>query len=749
MKRVLPLSGSALALLVGAPGLAQDSSAEDGLQEIIVTASRRAESAQDVPLSISVVGGEQLASSGVSQAVDLANVVPGLAVTQNGAATVTVMRGVGTFVNDANAEAAIAYNVNGVYIARPAGIGPIFYDLERVEVLKGPQGTLYGRNASGGAINLVTARPGTHFEGYSSLEVGNDDLARLTAAVTLPVGERSALRAAGQFTRRDGYLTDGYDDQESEAARLTARWEPTEDLSILLTGEYTHVGGSGPGAVKRSVLRPVPENPWTGPSEPESSPPSASIPGGTTLQPGGPADIEVRAVSAELNYDLGAATLTFIPAYRDTVPAYTTYAPGFIFSTRETSKQKSYELRLGSDATALKWVAGLYYFDEDQTQLYLAQALPFQSSVVDTTLGTESSAVFAEANYSLTDTFRIIGGARYSEEKKRQDGLTTATLPRPGAVDAFGRRTFEEVNWKVGAEYDLGAENLVFLTAATGFKAGGFFPSVRSPANEFEPETLTAFTLGSRNRFHDGALQVNLEAFYWKYRDKQERFLGVTQTGTTAILTTNAGQATLNGAAIDVQYRPSRRDTLSLTAEYLDTKYDEFSFVTYNPPPFGTTLGYSPSATGCQLGPIIPLTANDPFVSTDSLQRIDCSGKPLVRAPRLSGSASYEHEFLVGAGAITPRVSAQFASSQYVSTDFIDSGRDDGYVMFDASLTYRGPQDRFSVQGWIRNIGDEAIYTGGFRYPYSMPAAAGGDPSLFYAGIRAPRTFGLTLRVEF
>lgn len=731
----------------------ENEQAQPQLEEVVVTAARREQTAQSTSLSIAVLGGDSLQEAGVTQATDLGTVVPGLTVSLGGGTNQTYLRGVGSFATDASAESAIAYNINGVYISRPSGVGPIFFDLERVEVLKGPQGTLYGRNASGGAINLITRRPTQEFTADLSVDLGNFDLRRVTGAVGGGITETFSVRAAGQYTERDGYLTDGYNDQDSAAARLTGLWLPNDSVSLLVTAEYADIDSQGEATVKRSLLRPEPADPWAGPSiGMDQQPPTAFIPGGTRILNDGFNDIEIKAISAELNVDLGPATLTFIPAYRDTDVAYLTYTPGFYFNTSETSEQQSYELRLANETDQIKWVAGLYYFDEDQTQLYNLQARPIQESIVNNPLSTRSYAAFGEVTYSLTDTLRVIGGVRYSKDEKEQRGSTQAILPTMATTNNFGKRDFDKVNWRAGLEYDLTPDNMLFFTAATGFKAGGFFPSVPAPNNSFDPEELTAFTLGSRNRFLNRTLQLNLEGFYWEYDDKQERFLGATPAGTTGLLTTNAGKATLYGVNVDLLFRPTARDTFRFAVEYLNSEYDSFVYTVYNPPtPAPVLNSYPPEATSCRLGEVVPYTLNDfvPALRNDSIQSVDCSGKDLVRAPEWTGMLGYERLFeLPGNSLISAGLDAQFASSQYLSPDFINSGRDNGYVALNANVAFE-MANGFVFSLWGRNLTDEEIYTGGGRYAFSSGVAAGGDPTLFYANIRAPRTYGLTVSVTF
>jgi len=751
------LVGLAIGGQVHAQAYAQDSgvaAAQNGrqIEDIVVTAQRREESVQNSSLSISVLGGAALEDAGVKQATDLGAIVPGLSVSVGGGTVQTYLRGVGSFATDANAESAIAYNIDGVYISRPNGIGPIFFDLERVEVLKGPQGTLYGRNATGGAINLITRKPEAGFTGDFSAEYGNYDAVRLSAALGGGT-ETIAVRGAMQYSKHDGYLTDGYNDADSFAARLSARLRPTEAIDLTVMGEYSKVDSQGDATVKRSTLTAEPDNPWEGPSAGMAQqPPTAFIPGGTSIRDDGYNDIEVKAISAELNIDLDGAMVTFIPAYRDTKAAYLTYTPGFYFDTAETSRQQSYELRIGNDGERLKWVAGLYYFDEKQTQLYELQALPIQRSIVDTQLSTKAYAAFGQATFSIAPEFRLIGGLRWSRDEKTQAGITTAILPAPGVTDNAGARNFEDVSWRAGVEYDVGTASMLYATAATGYKAGGFFPSVPSPNNSFEPERLTAFTIGSRNQFLDRSLQINLEGFYWKYDDKQERFLGATPGGTTGLLTTNAGKATLYGANIDVQFKPTRDDLFRFSVEYLHSKYDSFVYNVYNASATAPVINsYPVQATGCSLGPVVPYTANDfvPALRYDSTQSVDCSGMPLVRAPKWTGSISYQHSFALGGdSALVVGADGQFATSQYLSPDFIESGKEDGYFALNADATLH-LESGVSIMVWGRNLTKQAIYTGGGRYAFSRSVAAGGDPTLFYANIRPPRTYGATLKYGF
>ena len=733
------LATPAVAQQAGAqPAAVQTDDADAGIGDIIVTANRRAESIQKASVSLEVLDASRLEQGGVTRVADLQSVVPSLSAASSGQNISTYIRGVGSFSTDANADSSIAYNINGVFISRPAGVGGIFFDLERVEVLKGPQGTLYGRNASGGAINLITRRPGDHVEVNLAAEYGNFNQLRLNMGVGGPVSDSFGVRAAVQYVRHDGYLTDGYNDQDDLSARLTGLWKPSDAVSVLLVGEYFNAGGMGSAGAFRSLRQAMPSDPWTGPSQ--APQPQAALIGPDKIRDDGYVDTRVYAVSAEANIDLNFATLTILPAYRRTEPATLTYQPGFYFRPTETADQTSIEARLSGDTGSLRWVAGGFYFHEDQTQEYTLLARPIQQNHVVTSLFTRSYAFFADANFSLLDNFRLIGGIRYSHDRKGQDGTSTASLPVPVIIDNYGRRTDDNVSFRAGFEFDAAPESMLFATVATGYKAGGFVPSVLSPANGFEPEKITAWTVGSRNRFFDDRIQLNLEGFYWRYRDKQERFLGALPSGGVGLLTTNAGRATIYGANIDLTARIGA-GTLNASAEYLHTRYDSFTYTVANSGPLAP-LGYSSLATGCKIG---ALTVHSPTLST---QPIDCSGQPLPHAPKWSGAVRYTHPIELGGGhRLEPSASMKFASEMWLSPDFIKSAHDDGYAAFDADLTWRMPSG-VSVTGWVRNIGNQVIYSGGYRYPFSFKEPIG-DPTVFYADIRPPRTYGVTLRYDY
>ncbi len=755
-------SDGAAAQTGGATRDANSAAPGGALAEIVVTAQRRTDTAQRTSLSLQVLGTQQLENAGVTQAVDLTTLVPGLQIAHAGASTQVYIRGVGNFGSTSIANPAVAFNVDGVYVGRNEAFAGVFYDVARIEVLKGPQGTLYGRNAAGGAINLITNRPSfDRFGGELGIEGGNFDLVNTQGAINVPLGDRFAVRGAFQVVDRDGYTSTRQDDDVHESFRLQAMWEPSDALSIRLSGDYTHLGGKGAAFVLHPPLPGT--SPWTDVSDPAFN--AYSIPiTDANIFPGAVApadasrvrqDIYLRNVGAELNYDLGFATLTVLPAYRYTSSSYLSYIANFYYDNSggagsraahpETAKQTSGEVRLANTSDNLKWVLGAYYYKEDtETQFQIFTGL-LQNTLVASDFNTRSYAGFGEATLNLTDRLRLIAGARYTTDRRTlDDGQADAIFPvvpnclNPAVplclLETFtGRKTFEKFTWKGGFEFDIAPQNMLFATAATGFKAGGFNQAAElipgsTNALPFDPEVLTAYTIGLRNRFLDNRLQANLEAFYYDYQDHQEPSVNVDGQGVIALIFQNAGKARQYGADLDIVYKPFADTTLSGNVEYLDSKYIEFVYEALG------ALIIPGVSTACSVAPAAP-----PRVT------VDCSGFQLTRAPTWSGTAGLAQQFhLPGDSTLEAAVNASFASSRWLAPDFIPNERAGSYTTINASVTferYIGDHRRIALTGFVRNLTNEKIYTGATKSPFI--------PTVVAATIGAPRTYGARLDVSF
>jgi iron complex outermembrane receptor protein len=765
----------------------QAADASSGIQDIVVTAQRRKESVQKTALSIAVFSGDTLRDRGVGQPDDLTKLAPGIQV-GGGATTQIYIRGVGDFGVAATANPAVVTSIDGVAIARPQAISGNFFDLDRVEILKGPQGTLYGRNASGGALNLIAVKPKYgETSGYIQASYGNYDAFGSEGALNLAAGEHGAFRLSYQLADRNGYLTDGGDDDKHQSVRFQAQFTADEALTLHVGSSYTHLGGEGGGV---AVIPQIPgQSAWTGSASAAASDYYIATAAANFAASGGAGiapslldrpdtntlfqNINSYSVDTQIDYDFGGATLTLIPAYRRTDAKFSiqpsfNYAPGGSGTNGETSDQYSFEARLGNSGAKLKWVVGLFAFGEDQSTDYAVNTGLLQRIRVASDLATRSYAAFGEATYSLTNAFRVTTGIRYTSDKRDQTNFRkfavspTITGFGPGVLDPVGpclpprvqpggecdllggaprnafdsTKTFRKATWKVGFEYDLAPRSMAFANVSTGFKAGGFNqaidPLTPTKTLAFNPETITAYTVGIRNRFMDNKIQLNLEGFYWDYKELQLTRLILDGSGNVSLATQNAGKARVYGLSADVVAKPAHNTTLHAGIEYVNSKYTSFNFVQ-------AAAFTSPGSTGCAVSPSsLPPSPVGPFVN------VDCSGFQLVRSPEWSGNAGLSQVFdLRNDADVTFETDVAFASSRFLTTSFIPNAQVAGYASVSASLTYNAPDKNWFISGFVRNITDAKVYTGG-----------SGDQSPFVTGyvtstIAAPRTYGARVGTKF
>lgn len=719
------------------------------LEEITITAQRRSENLQKAAVALSAVSGDDLLEASVTQPDQLSKLVPALQVQQSGGTGNSIyLRGVGALGTTAFSENAIAVNLDGVFLGRQNGFSGIFYDLERVEVVKGPQGTLYGRNATGGALNVITRKPVLgEIAANLTAEYGNYRSKRVLGGLSVPLGDSVAVRLAGSYVDRDGYLSDGYDDESSYAGRANLLWQPADSWSLLVAADYSHQGGIGPG----SVLAPAGGSDGMTPSIEDriggSDPLSlaaltarypALVNSGGILPPksDGYIDADSWGLSATLETALGEGNVTFIPAYRVTKPAFVFYRPGFYVNQTEDTQQTSAELRYASaEAQRLRYVVGLFYFDQPQDFTNLV----YQSNTVGTdlfgTLGVKSEAVFGQATFDVTDRLRLVGGLRYTHEKKDRDIFNRTYAPLNTNLPythSVSQRSFENVSYRAGLEFDAAIDSLLYATVASGFKSGGFYAGTGDAS--FAPEKLLAFTLGSKNRFLSNRIQANLELFYWKYRDQQISYNGPVESQpglyVNGNLTTNVGQARMYGADAEFRYLVTPVDDLSVNMQYLNAKYTSFVYPAF-------------SGNGQPLPSSCLSTLNNSYttLAPARVYTLDCSGKSAMNSPQWAWTLGYEHTFaLPNDLQLVAGLRSKIETSRYLSVSYLDADYQKSYTMSDASLMLEGVQQRWSVTGYVNNIEDAVV-----RNQVALRPIA----NAVYLGLRAPRTYGLRATVRY
>lgn len=436
--------------------LAQDrSGASGGLEEITVTAQRKPETLQSAAIPINVATGERLELLGIGNAEKLNKISPALAVSSGGGAnTAFFVRGVGNFTNNGYTNPAIAFNLDGVYVGRPSSTISSFLDLNRVEVLKGPQGTLYGRNSTGGAINVIPNKPTLgENSGSIRLGVGNYEATNVTGIGNFALGDSTAIRAAAIVSQHDGYFSDGTSELEDVALRFQLYGEPSDAFNYRVSADYSTQKGTGAGVQVNGRFRftpfspdlPVPNWTWiplpadaggdyTGLHTPETlqyiGDNVASAPGFMPYvgfaYPS--RDDSYSGIMAELNFALGETDLVIIPAYRVSKLNNRFNGPPFKAAlNQDEAKQASLEARLSGDSERFDWLLGAHYYDENVegvnsfNQFSNANQNDWDSSV-------EAIALFARGTFSISDNFRLVAGIRYTDESRSMDAMNDATV---------------------------------------------------------------------------------------------------------------------------------------------------------------------------------------------------------------------------------------------------------------------------------------------------------------------------------
>lgn len=687
--------------------------------DIVVTAQRRSESLQKTPIAISAFTGNTLEERGVVSAVALQTQVPGLTIAPQVFGNLQVfLRGVGSTANMQSGDPAIAVNVDGVYVARTNSTAGLMFDLERVEVLKGPQGTLYGRNATGGAINVITAKPSFDgVKGHLAMDVGNHGAFQAEGAMNVPISDTLATRVAVKWAKHNGYLKavanaaglKGNDrqDQDDIAIRGHLLWKPDSRLSILLSGDYSHQGGAGGG---EQLLPLNTGSPWTT----------------VAIQQVGQ-DNTFANGSIQADYDLDFATLTYIGAYRhsevDRAYEYPlTNNPGFF---HQLNRQWTHELRLGGETGKLTWLVGGYLFDE-RTWGGLPQnglvnlrlfGTVWQRVVLDS-FDAKSGAVFGQATYALTDSLRLTGGLRYTHDEKSQTGKTQRETPT-GAVTSVttidnSAGKWSATNWKAGLEYDLAPRSMLYVNVSTAYKSGGSFSG--SAPNLYEPEHLTAYEIGLKNRFLDDRLTLNLAAYKYDYKDLQITSLVVdTANGTTRTVTRNAGTANIKGIELEAAYNSDGFGKFDFSGAYTDARYGIFVL------PFGDSF------------------TNFGKTTTNA---VSYSGQAMPLTPKFSFNAGYEYGAPFAGGTLTGRVQTHYEDGKFMDFHNYAVDYQKSFTRTDATLTYESGNGVWQLQAYVRNLENNAVL--GTAIP-----PQGGSPAFSQAYFMAPRTFGGRLTVNF
>lgn len=800
MRNYLYLAASALAL-AAAPCVAQTSDAQDantttdqqspasesslGLDKVVVTAQRKEESLQDAAVAVDVVGGDDVRDANVTTVASLQELVPSLIVDPADTGNLIFIRGIGNFTLTNNADPATAVNYDEVYIARPASTDNYFYDLERVEVLKGPQGTLYGRNATAGAINIIPAKPKLgEYSGFFSGSVGNYESLSLEGAVNIPLGDRLALRASANRVEHAGYTRDGGSDQDVTSFRLQVLGEVTPDLTIRTSMDYTKQGGVGGGQVYSDQFSfdPVTNSynvtpitslrSYGGIYSPDSQAFRQTLVYGNVGASALPLDTtpyrdnSYYGLHANIEWNTPVGVLTIIPSWRKDDSNFENTPAFEVLQDFETTV-KSLEGRFVSERFSIFDItAGALVYEEELDSVLAADldtAILFQ----DYTYMTESQAAYMRGTAHVSDTLRLTGGLRFTRDTKSANDQTTnmlliCTIVVNGAPSCPDTPFFsltktldgqpivppadsppvplgttgvlllrldpslndeisnDEITWRAALEYDLTPSSLAYASVETGYRSGGFNPAGSLP---YEPEYITAYTVGMKNELFGSRLRLNLEGFVWQYEDQQLSFVGLTPNGTPANQTTNIGELTAKGIEAEILVLAAENTLLSANLLYLDSTYDHFVYQT------PTQAGFPNS--GCD----ISVNAGNA-----ALYDVDCTGKTAFNSPKWTVNLSAQQTVPLGDYEVVMSASTQYRTERYIFIHYTPDELVDAHWRSNAQVSY-GPSDgAWKIAAYVRNIEGDRQPAFSAQHPF-LPV----NTQIF----SPPRTYGVRLSAAF
>lgn len=707
------------------------------IEEVVVTAQKREQNVQDVGIAISAVTGEQMRQLGYTNAQQVTALAPGVHTVQpNGEANYAIaMRGVAANDFTTNVESPVAIYLDEVYISQMSGSGFMLFDMERVELLRGPQGTLYGRNATGGLAHFVTVKPAREVDGYGQLTVGSYDQVKFEGALGGGLGEGISARVSVATHDNNGYVRNRFLDERLNnanewAGRVQLLFEPSDSFSVLLnyrrseqdidTGFFEHVTANVEG-----VLTPNEVNEVLGYIDNDGDVYEGDY------DRDGHNDLVTEGFSATANWDFENFTLTSITDYSTVVRDYiedsdASPVPLFNFYLTTDAEQFSQELRVSGATEAMDWVAGVYYLDLSVKDSNGAETDPFVDPAGDTPYvtgldnpyetNTESWSVFGQIERRLNDRLTgILGGRWIRDEKDHAYSINVVdfvpgTVQRNGnpnilapVADYFGEREDDEFSVRVALNYDMSEDVMVYASWNRGVKGGGYnspvFPFMSEDlayddaTMSYDPEQLDAFEVGFKSRLAGGLVVFNGAAYYYDYKDYQAFQIVFLDT-----LTTNA-DAESYGFELELQATPGEGLDVILGMAYNDIEVD---------------LGRGPA----------PKTTS-------------------VQSPKWNLNGLVRYAWPMAGGTVAAQVDALYRSKHYFSLTGLPTVEENGYTITNASISYTSADGSYSVTGFVHNLGDvqHLVQT----FDLSGPAVFGMVEQYY----NKPRWWGVSLAMNF
>jgi iron complex outermembrane recepter protein len=741
------LSGTCLMLGFASSALAQvpTKPADITVGEVVVTGQKRESTVQNTAAAINVISAETLAATGTTGTTNLQFVTPGLVISQDlGLQTQIFIRGIGSNLQGIGTGNSVSTYIDGAFIPNSISSSQQFTDVERVEVLKGPQATLYGRNATGGAISIVTAEPSFQYGGSADVSFGNYNAKAGHFRVSLPIIEdRLALSVAGQLSQHDGYVENLFTGRDLnyekiKGIRVGLKAIVTDDLTVVLRADYTDI-------LESDVYKARPSTSYYYLTPPNTL---ANQSFGPQFYAPDPRQVYYdvdnrnpgydRGISANINWKTPIGTITSVTSKRlfdagpiiadnDQTPLYTVVLGTKIntIGSRQESESFYHDTYLSTDFQGrLNFIVGGNYFHDQSFQLDKQTTTQNRAESK-----TDAWSAYVDGNYDITDTIRLVAGVRYSDEKKKFE--QQAQIPVLRALVTNSRK-FTSTNPRIGLEWRPQDGLLIYATATSGFKSGGFNQS--NAVNSFNPEKIWSYEGGVKARLWGGRARIASSAFYYDYKDIQvlQYVLAPLPGQTLATLNqvvSNAGSATVYGLDTDGDVAVNENLTIGGGISLLHSE-------------FGSALFCNPMVGTC--APAAGSGVQAKFVNV--------KGNPLARAPAVTGNIYGEYKVPLSIpGELKLRLNAAYRSKTYFTVFKADEYAVDPYWLLSGSVRYTSDTDWY-VEVYGNNLTDKLAITNIINSSPSFSGTTGllvaGTPARFERYV-APRTYGVRLGFSF
>jgi len=721
-----------VAAMFGNASSAESNVGERFMEEIIVTAEKKETSIQSTPISITAIGEETIKKRGLKTMHDVQYLAPNVTFNQAGPTGYITVRGVGIEFTTIMAEPGVSLHADGVYKGGSMSSAAALFDLARIEVVRGPQGTLNGRNSTGGSVNIYSRLPGDEASFEVGFLAGDYDRTRFELSGDIPVSDNFKVRLAGARDEREGYIKNTFldideDGQDYTVLKATAVWTPSDDLELIFRADYYDSEATGPVYLFTS--------PVSGPccdafgglvtAGPDPRRSTGEFP---NIQ-----DNDSEGYSLEVNYQFSdkisvrsitAASEQNLSGQRDIDG---TSVPFFTNRRFEDMEEFSQEFTLIGSTGSLEWIVGLYYYNSESNHLGLFDipalgerfkglygGIPSFSILGFTRLDgsnpdllflddaideeTESRAIYAQGTYSISDTLRATIGIRSTEDEKTfyqssTDNLFSGDIcTRQKSV-----KDWRETTGKIGIDADLSNGWLLYGSVSTGYRSGGF--DYGSCFDPFDPESLTSYEVGLKMDLSD-TLRVNVGAFVYDYEDYQARLF--TPLGTETL---NAEGADIQGLEVEFNWLATENFRLSGSASYLNSEFKGFS-------------------------------AQDPMAPENGF--VDLEGNSLLRAPDLQASLTAAYDIQLEAGLLTLQVEHSYLDEQHHSLWNTSVGLEPSRTMTNARVFFEPAAiENLTISGFVHNASDDEYH------PMVINSGLVGGTTTSYG---PPRTYGIEFR---